>query len=141
VSSGIGAAIATGKPTWIVVGDLCLYHDMNGLSALRDATAPVRIVAIDNHGGGIFEFLPQANMIDRAEFEALFATPAGVSLGGIAALHGLSHLRIERLDQLADLARETRVIAEVAVDRRENVRIHRAIADAVGAAIEAAVRP
>jgi 2-succinyl-5-enolpyruvyl-6-hydroxy-3-cyclohexene-1-carboxylate synthase len=138
VSSGIGAATATGQPTWIVLGDLCLYHDMNGLSALRDATAPVRIVAIENRGGGIFEFLPQAELIEREEFEALFAAPSGVSIQRIAALHGIEHVLIDDLDQLGDLARHTRVIAEVQVDRRENVAVHRRIAEAVGAALDSA---
>ena len=137
VSSGIGAAAASGRPTWIVLGDLCLYHDMNGLSALNEATAPVRIVAIENRGGGIFEFLPQAELIDRDEFEALFAAPSGVSIERIAALHGVEHVRIDHLDQLDDLPRHQQVIAEVAVDRRETVAVHRRIADAVAGAIRA----
>ena len=135
VSSAIGAAAASGRPAWIVLGDLCLYHDMNGLSALRDASSPVRIVVIDNGGGGIFEFLPQAELIERDEFEALFATPSGVSVERIAALHGLAHVRIDDLDQLRDLPRERAVIAEVPVDRRDNVAVHRRIADAVAAAV------
>jgi 2-succinyl-5-enolpyruvyl-6-hydroxy-3-cyclohexene-1-carboxylate synthase len=141
VSSGIGAAVATGRPTWIVLGDLCLYHDMNGLSALRAATAPVRIVAIENRGGGIFEFLPQAEQVDREEFEALFAAPSGVEIERVAALHGIEHVLVEDLDQLADLARHNRVIAEVRVDRRENVATHRRIADAAAAALESAKAP
>ena len=137
VSSGVGAALATGRPTWIVLGDLCLYHDMNGLSGLRPATAPVRIVAIENRGGGIFEFLPQAELIDRDEFEALFAAPSGVSIADIAALHRIEHVRIDDLGRLADLARHPRVIAEVPVDRRENVAVHRRIAAAVAGVISA----
>ena len=66
ISSGIGAAAASGRPTWIVTGDLGLYHDMNGLAALAGASAPVRIVVLNNGGGGIFEFLPQAEQLDRA---------------------------------------------------------------------------
>ena len=45
ISSGIGAATATGRPTWIVTGDLGLFHDMNALASLRHATgarAPAR---------------------------------------------------------------------------------------------------
>jgi 2-succinyl-5-enolpyruvyl-6-hydroxy-3-cyclohexene-1-carboxylate synthase len=138
VSSGIGAAAASGSPTWIVAGDLCLYHDMNGLSALRDVTTPIRIVVINNSGGGIFEFLPQADLIEREEFEALFATPSGLSVERIAALHGVPYRRITALDDLGNLPRETRVIAEVPVDRLENVAVHRRIAAAVGAAVAAA---
>ncbi len=58
VSSGIGAAQASGRPTTIVTGDLGLLHDLGGLAALRDVATPVRIVVIDNDGGGIFHFLP-----------------------------------------------------------------------------------
>jgi 2-succinyl-5-enolpyruvyl-6-hydroxy-3-cyclohexene-1-carboxylate synthase len=135
VSSAIGAATASGSPAWIVLGDLCLYHDMNGLSALGDASSPVRIVVIENRGGGIFEFLPQAELIERDEFEALFATPSGVPVERVAALHGLAHVRIDDLDQLRDLPRESAVIAEVPVDRRDNVAVHRRIAEAVAAAV------
>lgn len=134
VSSGIGAARASGRPTWIVLGDLCLYHDINGISGLRGTTAPVRLVVLENRGGGIFEFLPQAEQIERDEFEALFATPSGLEVERIAALHGLAYTRIDSIDELADLARETRVLAEVPVDRLENVAVHRRVADAVAAA-------
>ncbi|HEX3736524.1 MAG TPA: 2-succinyl-5-enolpyruvyl-6-hydroxy-3-cyclohexene-1-carboxylic-acid synthase, partial [Solirubrobacterales bacterium] len=79
VSSGIGAAQASGRPTTIVTGDLGLLHDIGGLAALRDVTTPVRIVVIDNGGGGIFHFLPQQEALADDEFEALLGTPRGVS--------------------------------------------------------------
>ena len=60
ISSGIGAAHASGRPTVIVTGDLGLLHDLGGLAALRDVSVPVRIVVVNNDGGGIFGFLPQA---------------------------------------------------------------------------------
>ena len=138
VSSGIGAAVESGQPTWIVVGDLCLYHDMNGISSLGGATAPVRIVVINNDGGGIFEFLPQAELLDREEFEALFATPSGLSVERIAALHDVAYRRIDDLDDLRDLQRESRVIAEIPIDRRENVAVHRHIAEAVATSVASA---
>ena len=105
ISSGIGAGVATGRPTWIVTGDLGLHHDMNGLAALRQASAPVRIVVLNNDGGGIFEFLPQAEQLDRDEFEALLGTPLGLDPARIAAVHNLPHTRVERLDRLAEAAR------------------------------------
>src|ERR1044072_9521576 len=38
ISSGIGAAHATGKPTTIVTGDLGLLHDIGGPAGLRDVS-------------------------------------------------------------------------------------------------------
>jgi 2-succinyl-5-enolpyruvyl-6-hydroxy-3-cyclohexene-1-carboxylate synthase len=134
VSSGIGAAAASGRPTWILTGDLGLFHDMNGLAAARAASAPLRVVVLNNDGGGIFEFLPQAAEIERAEFEALFGTPLGLDPAKIAALHGLRH---ERIASLGDLAAATapadHALIEIPVDRRANVDLHRRLGDMAAA--------
>ena len=100
ISSGIGAAHATGRPTTIVTGDLGLLHDLGGLAALRDVSTPVRIVVIDNDGGGIFHFLPQQEALKGEEFEALLGTPRGVDVAKGAALFDLPHRRLESLDEL-----------------------------------------
>jgi 2-succinyl-5-enolpyruvyl-6-hydroxy-3-cyclohexene-1-carboxylate synthase len=136
VSSGIGAAVAGGRPAWVITGDLGLYHDMNGLAALRDLAAPVRIVVINNDGGGIFEFLPQADQIAREEFEALLGTPLGIDPARVAAVYGLRHTRVASLDQLGAAAEHTGLI-EVPVDRRRNVELHRRVADRVAEALGA----
>ena len=65
----------------------------------------MRIVVVDNDGGGIFDFLPQAEQLDADEFEALLGTPRGVDAGEAAALFGL---RYTRVDDLAELARSAR---------------------------------
>ena len=49
----------------------------------------MRVVVINNDGGGIFEFLPQAELLERSEFEALFGTPSGIEPERLAAVHGL----------------------------------------------------
>jgi 2-succinyl-5-enolpyruvyl-6-hydroxy-3-cyclohexene-1-carboxylate synthase len=117
VSSGIGAAHATGRPTTIVTGDLGLLHDIGGLAAMRDVSTPVRIVIIDNDGGGIFHRLPQARALPEEEFEALLGTPRGVNVEKAADLFGLLHHRVESMDQLpAALADHTGLI-EVPVSR------------------------
>jgi 2-succinyl-5-enolpyruvyl-6-hydroxy-3-cyclohexene-1-carboxylate synthase len=140
ISSGIGAATATARPTWVVTGDLGLYHDLNALALLRQTSAPVRIVALDNGGGGIFEFLPQAEQVTREEFEAIFGTPVGLELDRVAALYRLPHLRVESLDDFGAVAAAGSCLIEVPVpDRRRNVELHRRIAEAAERAVLAAV--
>jgi 2-succinyl-5-enolpyruvyl-6-hydroxy-3-cyclohexene-1-carboxylate synthase len=135
ISSGIGAAHASGRPTTIVSGDLGLLHDLGGLASLRDVSIPVRIVVIDNDGGGIFHFLPQEQALAGDEFEALLGTPRGVDAAKAAALFDLPHRRLESLNDLpAALAADTGLI-EVKVDRRTNVELHRRLAAAVSAAL------
>jgi 2-succinyl-5-enolpyruvyl-6-hydroxy-3-cyclohexene-1-carboxylate synthase len=135
VSSGAGAAIASGRPTWIVTGDLGLVHDAAGLAALKGVDADVRIVVINNDGGGIFEFLAQAELVDRSEFEALFGTPSGVEPEALAGLHGLPYRRVERLDALAGAAAGGTALIEVPTARRRNVEVHRRISDRVATEI------
>jgi 2-succinyl-5-enolpyruvyl-6-hydroxy-3-cyclohexene-1-carboxylate synthase len=135
VSSGIGAARASGRPTTIVTGDLGLLHDIGSLIALRDVSTPVRIVVIDNDGGGIFGFLPQAEALDGAEFEALLGTPRGVDVARAAELFDLPHRKLRTLAELPDaLAAGTGLIA-VETNRADNVDSHRRLSAAVSEAI------
>jgi 2-succinyl-5-enolpyruvyl-6-hydroxy-3-cyclohexene-1-carboxylate synthase len=128
VSSGIGAARASGRPTTIVTGDLGLLHDLGGLAAVREASTPVRIVVIDNAGGGIFHFLPQEAAMPEDEFETLLGTPRGIDIAKAAALFDLPHRRPESLADLpAALAAGTGLI-EVKTDRGTNVEAHHALA-------------
>jgi 2-succinyl-5-enolpyruvyl-6-hydroxy-3-cyclohexene-1-carboxylate synthase len=50
VSSALGAALATGRPTWLVTGELALLHDAGGLLAARRAGVAPRIVCLNNVG-------------------------------------------------------------------------------------------
>jgi 2-succinyl-5-enolpyruvyl-6-hydroxy-3-cyclohexene-1-carboxylate synthase len=109
VSSAMGAAIATGRPTWVLIGELALQHDVGGLLAARRAGVPLEIVCIDNGGGGIFDFLPVAEHADPSAYEAHIATPSDNA--GLAALWpGLREIR---------------------TDRRQNVRLHRELVERV----------
>lgn len=135
ISSGIGAAHATGRPTTIVTGDLGLLHDVGGLAALRDVSTPVRIVVIDNDGGGIFHFLPQEQALESGEFEALLGTPRGVVVAKAAALFDLPHHRLESLGDLGDALAAGTGLIEAKTDRQINADVHYRLAARVSAEI------
>jgi 2-succinyl-5-enolpyruvyl-6-hydroxy-3-cyclohexene-1-carboxylate synthase len=135
VSSGIGAAQASGRPTTIVTGDLGLLHDIGGLAALREVETPVRVVVIDNDGGGIFHFLPQEAALGDEEFEALLGTPRGFDAAKAAALFDLPHRRLESLAELPDALSAGTGLIEAKTDRKTNVAVHRRVAEAVSTAI------
>jgi 2-succinyl-5-enolpyruvyl-6-hydroxy-3-cyclohexene-1-carboxylate synthase len=135
VSSGIGAAHASGRPTTIVTGELGFLHDIGSLAALRDATTPVRIVVIDNAGGGIFHFLPQQAALDGDEFEALFGTPRGVSVERAAALFDLPYRHLKSLGELPPALAAGTGLIEVRTDRQSNVAAHRRVTGRVLAAL------
>jgi 2-succinyl-5-enolpyruvyl-6-hydroxy-3-cyclohexene-1-carboxylate synthase len=138
VSSGIGAARASGRPTTIVTGDLGLLHDVGGLASLRDVSTPVRIVVIDNDGGGIFSFLPQASVLRGDEFEALLGTPRGVDVAKTADLFGLPHRRLDDLADLPAALSDESCLIEAPVDRGSNSELHERLRDVVVDAVREA---
>jgi 2-succinyl-5-enolpyruvyl-6-hydroxy-3-cyclohexene-1-carboxylate synthase len=135
ISSGIGAAHASGRPTTIVTGDLGLLHDLGALAALREVETPVRIVVIDNDGGGIFHFLPQQEALSSEEFESILGTPRGVDAARAAALFDLPHRRLRTLAELPEALAAGTGLIEVRTDRHANVAAHRRLTAAVHTAI------
>jgi 2-succinyl-5-enolpyruvyl-6-hydroxy-3-cyclohexene-1-carboxylate synthase len=140
VSSALGvAAVSTGSLV-LVVGDVSFYHDMNGLLAASGSDRDVTIVVVNNDGGGIFSFLPQA--VQVAEFEPLFGTPHGLTFEAAASLYGLGYGRVEGVEALRGAlaesigAKGTRII-EVPSDRQVNVKQHEAVWEAVAARLGA----
>ncbi|MFH0751844.1 MAG: 2-succinyl-5-enolpyruvyl-6-hydroxy-3-cyclohexene-1-carboxylic-acid synthase [Chloroflexota bacterium] len=144
VSSALGAA-ATGTPVALVIGDLALLHDLSGLVAARLHGLSATIVAVNNDGGGIFSFLPQATAARPdaglpAHFEELFGTPHGIDLGPLVTALGAEHRAVTAGDLRAAL--ETSLgapgvqVLEVRTDRARNVALHRAAAAAVAAALD-----
>ncbi len=92
------AGLASCRPTVGLIGDLALYHDMNGL--LGAAGIDSRLLVIENGGGAIFGLLPQRN---HRRFERLWRTPTGLSCRRMADLYGLQHACVEAGESLADL--------------------------------------
>ncbi|HEY6637294.1 MAG TPA: 2-succinyl-5-enolpyruvyl-6-hydroxy-3-cyclohexene-1-carboxylic-acid synthase [Solirubrobacterales bacterium] len=135
VSTSAGLAAGTGTRTWVVLGDLALFHDIGGLAAVRHAP-DLRLIVIDNSGGGIFHFLPQEQAMPVAEFEALLGTPAGRDPADTAGLFDLSVAVPASPGELEEaLAGDARMIV-VRTDRARNLELHRELsataAEAVG---------
>jgi 2-succinyl-5-enolpyruvyl-6-hydroxy-3-cyclohexene-1-carboxylate synthase len=142
VSTALGAAAAGTGPVVAVLGDLAFYHDMNGLLAARLHGLAATIVVLNNDGGGIFNFMPQAAYPEQ--FEALFGTPHGLAFEHAARLYGAAYAPFEGWEAFATrvragLAAPGVAVVEVRTDRRRNVLLHEQVwavaADAVAAAL------
>jgi 2-succinyl-5-enolpyruvyl-6-hydroxy-3-cyclohexene-1-carboxylate synthase len=133
-STALGVAAAHSGPVLALAGDLSLLHDQNGLLAPRPEV-DLSLVVLNNDGGGIFSFLPQASLPHG--FERLFGTPHGLDLAALARLHACSHVLLERASDLAEALRDPRGIriVEVRTDRAQNAALHQRLWDVVAAAL------
>jgi len=138
VSTALGAASVSSGPTVALLGDLCLLHDANGLLGAVGRGVDATFVVLDNDGGGIFSFLPQAELPDH--FELLFGTPHGVDLAALASMHRLPTQRVEKAGEVVP-AIEAAIAAGgvrfviVPTERAENVNRHRDAWTAVATAL------
>lgn len=124
MSTAVGVAL-TGVPTVALVGDLAFLHDTNALLGAADRGIDLTVVVVDNDGGAIFSFLPQADQLPPEEFERLFGTPHGLDLVAVARAHGVDAREATTLDELTFEPGVRVLVAKT--DRQANVAVHRAL--------------
>jgi 2-succinyl-5-enolpyruvyl-6-hydroxy-3-cyclohexene-1-carboxylate synthase len=76
-STALGICTQSRQPTYLVIGDLSYYYDLNSLLIAKQYKIPLIIILINNNGGSIFGFLPIAN--HKNVFEKYFVTPTNLS--------------------------------------------------------------
>jgi 2-succinyl-5-enolpyruvyl-6-hydroxy-3-cyclohexene-1-carboxylate synthase len=137
VSTVLGAAAGTDDgPVVALCGDLTFLHDAGALLGAARRGVDATLVVLDNDGGGIFNFLPQAGAGLADNFEILFGTPQGVDLARLVAVHGIESEHVTKADDLmpaVDRAIEAGGVRVVIVptDRVDNVARHRLAWEAV----------
>jgi len=129
VSTTLG--VAAGSKAVGLIGDITMLHDVSGLvDGLGTSGGMCALVVADNHGGGIFSFLPQASVVDVDRFELLFGTPRHHDLAVVARAFGHEALTVSDVGGLRsalDVALSTTgltvIVAQVPT-RDRNVALH-----------------
>lgn len=138
LSTVLGLAASGEGPVVGLIGDLAFFHDMNGLAMARDSGIDATIIVLENGGGGIFGYLPQAGLDGFAEH---WLTPTGIDIGRAATLFGVRHRKVSPDGTFATVLSESLEtpgvdLIEVSIDREQSVAAHRAWWDAVAEALE-----
>jgi 2-succinyl-5-enolpyruvyl-6-hydroxy-3-cyclohexene-1-carboxylate synthase len=144
-----GVAAAGLGPVVGLLGDLAFLHDASSL--VRPATAAdtttaqgtsCTLVVVDNGGGGIFNFLPQAAALPSDRFEQLFGTPQAPQVAAVARGFGLPVAEVDTAAGLVEALAETvgahplAVVRAEVPARQDNVAVHERLASAVAAACQ-----
>lgn len=122
VSTAMGAAAK--RAVTLIIGDVALYHDMNGLIMSKLENIDINIIVFNNNGGGIFSFLPQ--YADKDHFERLFGTPLDLDFKHTASLYDFNHSVITAVEEIdSDLVNKAgRNLIEIRTDRDKNLQEH-----------------
>jgi 2-succinyl-5-enolpyruvyl-6-hydroxy-3-cyclohexene-1-carboxylate synthase len=144
VSTAAGAAAARDGRVVLLIGDLSFLHDLNGLWAVGRHGLDLTVVLVNNDGGGIFHFLPQAQAIpDR--FEEWFGTAHGLDLEHAVALHGGRYQPIDVGPGIGPviaeaIARPGLDVLELRTERTRNVELHVQVWQRVAATVNESLR-
>ena len=141
LSTSVGVAVAEPRPVAALLGDLAFLYDAGALLWAGGRDLSLTVVVVDNAGGGIFSFLPQATKVPQDRFERYWGTPHGVDLAAVAGAYGV---QASRVDSRADLDRVVSTVGKPGVsvaivrsERGSNVEAHDRLNAAVASALEA----
>ncbi len=138
VSTAVGLALGYGRPTYALMGDLSLLHDLTAfLVGPREPLPDLTVVVVNNDGGGIFSLLEPGQAVAPDVFERVYATPTGARLDALVEALGAEHVLASTRQALVDAlqpARGLRVV-EVRTDRSVGRALHAEVRAAAAAAI------
>jgi 2-succinyl-5-enolpyruvyl-6-hydroxy-3-cyclohexene-1-carboxylate synthase len=99
VSTAAGLAVGLAGPVTALLGDWTLLYDAGALASVAQWPIDLRMVVINNRGGGIFHRLPIRE--HHAVLERFFIAPHHVDLCQLGAAYGIPARRLTGEDQLA----------------------------------------
>jgi 2-succinyl-5-enolpyruvyl-6-hydroxy-3-cyclohexene-1-carboxylate synthase len=126
-ASGIDGLISTAagicknikKTTYLILGDLSFYYDMNSLLSVKKFNIPLKILIINNNGGRIFEYLPINNY--KNVYNDFFLTPTKIDFKKVAESFSIQYYlcdNLQNFEKNLDLTNKLKssVILEVKVN-------------------------
>ncbi|WP_342536093.1 2-succinyl-5-enolpyruvyl-6-hydroxy-3-cyclohexene-1-carboxylic-acid synthase [Sporosarcina sp. FSL K6-3508] len=129
VSTALGIQEGRKRTTYLLIGDLAFLHDLNGLIISRLQETDLTIIIVNNNGGGIFSYLPQASVEDY--YEQLFGTPTNLTFNHIAAMYEAQYDAVSTVEAFENVMQATKTsslrMIEVFTNRADNVEAHRTV--------------
>jgi 2-succinyl-5-enolpyruvyl-6-hydroxy-3-cyclohexene-1-carboxylate synthase len=102
-STAAGAAFVNGKTTTLITGDISFFYDSNGLWN-KYLQANLKVILINNGGGGIFRFISGPSGVD--ELEEYFETVQEYKADKLAETYGLDYFYVENEKEVENILPE-----------------------------------
>ena len=128
VASSAGYSKGLNQPLTLLLGDLSLLHDLNSLKLISESPKPIVLIVLNNHGGGIFSFLPISEHKDI--FETYFSTPHSLEFKDAAKMFELPYFHPETPEEfesiyLKQASADKSCIIEVNTLKEDNIRVQK----------------
>jgi len=97
-STALGICAASKNPTYLIIGDLSFYYDINSLLIAKQYDIPLITILINNDGGAIFKFLPISEYKDV--FEKYFITSTKLQFKKVVDAFDIDYKEIKDMQDL-----------------------------------------
>ena len=136
IATAAGFALSSEKKTICVLGDQAFLYDINSLALTKNTPKAFHTVVINNKGGGIFSFLPVAQ-IDKSIFSKNFTHPHEWNLKSAADLYHLKYQLVQTpQDLIAALESNESSVIEIRSEIQTNIESHRSLTSKIKKAYE-----
>ncbi|NOX64548.1 MAG: hypothetical protein GXO85_01820, partial [Chlorobi bacterium] len=130
ISTSSGIKASDKNPTFLIIGDLAFYHDINGLLSLKKYSIPLVVILLNNSGGGIFELLPIAK--EKIDFQNYFKTSLGIDFRNITTAFSGNYSLIKSWNELSSeikkaVKRKTFSVLEIKIDSKKTLQMRKNI--------------
>ena len=100
-ATAVGSANAYSGYTTLLTGDMSWLYD-SGASTLCNVPSTMRIIVIDNSGGGIFRFIKSTSSIPESMLGRYFCVDNLPSVAPIAEAYGIETMEASNMDELSE---------------------------------------
>jgi 2-succinyl-5-enolpyruvyl-6-hydroxy-3-cyclohexene-1-carboxylate synthase len=126
IASSCGVIDASKKEAYLIIGDISFMHDLNSLYFLSQMTCPLKIILINNFGGGIFTLLP---INQEEEVLSLITTPHHENFEKTASNFNLHYIAVKEVSKLASAleqltTQKAHTLLEIFVDHQLNKNVY-----------------
>ena len=126
IASACGFIDGHNEDVYLIVGDVAFIHDLNSLSLLKSLKKNLKIILINNDGGGIFTLLPIHKEKDVLD---IITSPHGLTFESVAPMFSLHYQcaknRSEFKDQLLECINyKGHMVFEVIIDHETNKLVY-----------------
>jgi 2-succinyl-5-enolpyruvyl-6-hydroxy-3-cyclohexene-1-carboxylate synthase len=126
IASSAGFIDGKNKEVYLIIGDVAFIHDLNSLYFLKDLKTPLKIILINNDGGGIFTLLP---IHKEEEVLKYITSPHGQTFKKAAELVGIDYLEVKERSELDSIFNELQesskhTLMEIFVDHTINKNVY-----------------
>ncbi len=126
-STAVGTAIASGRPTLLLTGDVAFLYDRNAFWH-NHVPDNLKIIVINNGGGGIFRLIPGPSA--HKELEPFFETDQKSSAAHVCSEFGIEYSKVELMKDLNSriesfFSTDGKALLEIFTDKKENEKAFR----------------